>query len=79
MPKAKVPLRIIVTILILVVTSLSGCTGPGHRAEERHQKSMELQQQEIERRQLELDCLKRKQADPAIDCSQFHELGGPSK
>ena len=77
MPKAKVPLRIIATLFILVVTSLCGCTG--HRAEERHQKSMELRQQEIERRQLELDCLKRKQADPAIDCSQFHELGGPAK
>ena len=77
MPKTKVPLRIIVTLFILVVTSLYGCTG--HRAEERHQKSMELRQQEIERRQIELDCLRRKQADPAIDCSQFHELGGPTK
>ena len=77
MPRVKVPLRIIVTLFILVATSLSGCTG--HRAEERHQKSMELRQQEIERRQIELDCLKRKQADPAIDCSHFHELGGPSK
>jgi hypothetical protein len=77
MLNVKVPLRIIVTLFILVATSLSGCTG--HRAEERHQKSMELRQQEIERRQLELYCLKRRQADPVIDCSQFHELGGPSK
>jgi hypothetical protein len=77
MPKVKAPLRIIVTLFILVVTSLSGCTG--HRAEERHQKSMELRQQEIQRRQIELDCLKRKQTDPAIDCSHFHDLGGPSK
>jgi hypothetical protein len=77
MRKAKVPLRSIATLFILVVASLSGCCG--HRAEERHEKSMQLRQQEIERRQLELDCLKRKQADPAIDCAQFHELGGPNK
>ena len=77
MPKTKESLCIFVTLFILIGISLSGCSG--YRTEERHEKSMQLRQQEIERRQLELDCLKRKQADPAIDCSQFHELGGPNK
>lgn len=40
-------------------------------AVERHQQSQQLRQQEIERRQLELDCLKWQQADPAVDCSAF--------
>jgi hypothetical protein len=49
-------------------------------AVERHQQSQQMRQQEIERRQLELDCLKRKQADPAIDCAQFQRpLGAPAK
>jgi hypothetical protein len=78
MPKTKEPLCLFITLFILSGIALSGCYGY-NRAEERHEKSMQLRQQEIERRQLELDCLKRKQADPAIDCAQFHELGGPNK
>ena len=78
MPKTKESLCSFITLFLLSGVFLSGCCGY-NRAEERHEKSMQLRQQEIERRQLELDCLKRKQADPAIDCSQFHELGGPNK
>ena len=82
MRTAKVPLHILVTLILLSMIALSGCMGHkslGERLEERHQKDMQLRQQEIERRQLELDCLKRKQADPAVDCSQFHEFRSPAR
>ena len=78
MPKPKESRCLFLTRFLLSGLSLAGCCGY-NRVEERHEKSMQLRQQEIERRQLELDCLKRKQADTAIDCSQFKELGGPNK
>ncbi len=75
MQKPKIPLRVFITPSMLLTMFLFSC-GWRQMAIERHEQSMQLRQQEIERRQMELDCLKRKQADPAVDCSQFKSLGG---
>jgi hypothetical protein len=76
MRETKVPLRVFIILSLLAVLSLSSC-GWRRMAVERHQQTQEIKRLEIERRQLELDCLKRKQAEPLVDCSQFQQSANP--
>jgi len=64
-------------MLLLVLVTFPAC-GWRRMAVERHERSQQLRQLEIERRQLELNCLKQKEADPRVDCSQFHQPANPT-
>ncbi len=61
----------------LVGLAASAC-GWRRMAVERHQQTQEIKRLEIERRQMELNCLKRKEADPRVDCSQFQPVVKPA-
>lgn len=78
MRTTRASLQAALFILLLVLIALPSC-GWRRMAVERHQQSQQLRQLEIERRELELDCLKRKQADPVIDCTQFQRSDAPTK
>ncbi len=70
MQETRTVLRSVPIIFILILVTLPAC-GWRRVAVERHEQGQRIREQEIQRRELELDCLRRKQADPAIDCSQF--------
>jgi hypothetical protein len=72
MRATEAALRVMGIAALLLLLTLPAC-GWRRMAVERHEQSQRIREQEIERRQLELDCLKRKQANPTIDCSQFQQ------
>jgi hypothetical protein len=77
MRETRTTLRIVVVVFLLGLVTLPAC-GWRRLAIERHQKTQEIKDLEIQRRQLELDCLRRKEADPRVDCSQFQQSAAPN-
>ena len=70
MRKASVHLRVVAIIFLLFLVALPAC-GWRRVAIERHQSTEEIKRLEIQRRQMELDCLRRSETDPTVNCSQY--------
>lgn len=76
--KTRTSLQALVVVFTLLLVTLPAC-GWRRMAHERHEQSQRMREQEIQRRELELNCLKRKEADPKLDCSQFQRVAPPAK
>jgi hypothetical protein len=76
MREMRTGLQAIGIMSLLVLFMLPAC-GWRRMAVERHQQTQRIKELDIERRELELKCLRRKEADPRVDCSQFQQSAAP--
>src|SRR5512139_3080721 len=77
MRKTGTALRVIGIVSLFVLVTLPAC-GSRRMAVERHQQTQRIKALDIERRELELKCLRRNDADARVDCSQFQRSANPT-